>query len=171
MHRQHLSNRLQKQFWTDLRHSLRSLRRSLGFTATAVLTLALGIGASTAVFTLIHGVMLRSLRVANPEQLWTIGKTVRCCFRTGYAQNDWTLFSWDGYKQFRADTPAFELAAFQIGNTDLGVRRSGSLTPVTTANGEFVSGNFFKTFGISAWSGRVVQRWRRSGKGHPLSLL
>ena len=148
----------------DLRQTLRALRRSPVFAATAVLTLALGIGATTAVFTLIQQVMLQSLAVAKPHQLWRIGDVVTCCYSTGYtqgnhaAQNDWTLFSWEAYRRFRADTPAFEeLSAFQIGtgNGELAVRRAGSAAAVRAHMGQYVSGNFFRTFGISAWRGRL----------------
>src|SRR5437660_7584451 len=150
----------------DLHYGLRILRKSPGFTAVAVLTLARGIGATTAIFTLVQQVMLRSLPVVRPDQLWRIGDAVRCCYSNGYMQgdgsflppNDWNFFSWEAYKLFRADTPEFEdLAAFQIGeaNAQLGVRRAGSAAPVETANGEYVSGNFFKTFGISALRGRL----------------
>jgi putative ABC transport system permease protein len=150
----------------DLRYGLRMLRKSPAFTAVAVLTLALGIGATTAIFTLVQQVMLRTLPVVRPEQLWRIGDAVRCCYSNGYTEgdgkwlppNDWSFFSWETYKLFRANTPAFEnLAAFQVGvaNAHLGVRRAGSPAPVATANGEYVSGNFFETFGVSAWRGRV----------------
>jgi putative ABC transport system permease protein len=152
--------------WRDLRHTFRQLRQSPAFTTTAVLTLALGIGATTAIFTLIQQVMLRPLAVAQPGRLWRIGDSDRCCYSNGYTQGDgsflpqnsWSLFSWDAYKHFRANTPAFEnLAAFQVGeaNAHLAVRRSGSPGPVEMRDGEYVSGNFFETFGISAWRGRL----------------
>lgn len=144
------------EIWRDLRHSLRQLRRAPVFTATAVTTLALGIGATTAIFTLMDQVILRSLPVARPEQLWRIGDAARCCHAIGFQQTDWNFFSWEAYKYLRANTPAFEeLAAFQMGIAELGVRRYGSAAPIQTFNGEYVSGNFFKTFGISAWCGRV----------------
>jgi putative ABC transport system permease protein len=145
-------------------YALRRLKHSPGFTAAAVVTLALGIGATAAVFTLIQQVMLRSLAVAKPQQLWRIGDAVTCCYSTGYsqanhaAQNDWTLFSWEAYQRFRGDTAAFEqLAAFQVGtgNGYVAVRRAGSREAVQSRLGEFVSGNFFQTFGISAWRGRL----------------
>jgi predicted permease len=151
--------------FSDCHFALSQLRKSPGFTAVAVLTLVLGVGATTAIFTLVQQVMLRSLPVARPEQLWRIGDAVRCCYSDGYSQgngdglpqNDWSLFSWQAYRLFRAGTPAFDqLAAFQIGeaNAHLSVRRAGSPVPVAMANGEYVSGNFFETFGISAWRGR-----------------
>jgi predicted permease len=148
----------------DVRHALRQLRKSPGFAVTAIVTLALGIGATTAIFTLIQQVMLRSLPVAKPAELWRMGDAVSCCYAQGYTQtsedrpNDWSLFSWEAYRQFRANTPPFqELAAFEIGegNAQLAVRRAGSPAPPQTSNGEYVSGNFFRTFGLSAWRGRL----------------
>src|SRR5258706_12229063 len=64
--------------WQDLRFATRMLRKSPGFTAAVVLTLALGIGANTAIFTLIDVVMLKSLPVANPKQLYRLGEHNRC---------------------------------------------------------------------------------------------
>jgi hypothetical protein len=144
--------------WRDVRHAVRQLRRSPGFTATAVVTLAMGIGATTAIFTLLQQVMVRSLPVARPDQLWLIGDGTRCCYAKRYNQNDWTLFSLEAYRHFRAATPAFEnLAAFPIGigNAGLAVRRAGSPFPTETRIGDYVSGNFFATLGISAWRGRL----------------
>jgi putative ABC transport system permease protein len=147
-----------KDIWRDLRHAVRQLRRSPAFTATALITLALGIGGPTAIFTLVQQVMLRSLPVTRPEQLWRIGDSDSCCYSARYTQGDWNFFSWEAYKFFRANTPAFQdLAAFQVGegNAELGVRRAGSPAPAETGNGEYVSGNFFRTFGVLAWRGRL----------------
>jgi len=145
---------------TDLRDALRQLRKAPSFTATGVITLALGIGATTAIFTLVHQVMLKSLPVVKPAELWRIGDKVRCCNWGGYTQGsdgDFALFSWEAYKNFRANTPEFvDLAALQAGNAPLGVRRAGSEAPVDTRNGEYVSGNFFRTFGVQPWIGRLL---------------
>jgi putative ABC transport system permease protein len=144
----------------DLRDALRQLRKSPGFTTTAVITLALGIGATTAIFTLIHQVMLKSLPVTKPEELWRIGDKIRCCNWGGYNQGDdgdFSLFSWEAYKNFRARTPEFtDLAALQAGNAPLGVRRAGSEAAADTRNGEYVSGNFFRALGVQPWSGRLM---------------
>ncbi|HLJ78038.1 MAG TPA: ABC transporter permease [Acidobacteriaceae bacterium] len=148
----------------DVKHALRQMRRSPGFAAAAIATLALGIGATTAIFTLIEQVMLRSLPVEKPQQLWRIGDSVGCCYSNGYtqsneqAQNDWSFFSWEAYKAFRANTPGFaDLAAFEPGegNAELAVRRMGSAAAPEPRNGEYVSGSFFRTFGAAAWRGRV----------------
>ncbi len=104
--------------------------------------------------------MLKSLPVTRPDELWRIGDRVRCCNWGGYTQGDdgdFSLFSWEAYKHFRAQTPEFaDLAALQAGNAALGVRRSGSAAAAETRNGEFVSGNFFRTLGIQPWLGRLM---------------
>ena len=152
--------------WIDVRGAFRQFRKAPAFAVTAAVTLALGIGATTSVFTLVRQVMLQALPVLHPQELWRVGDAASCCYSSGYAQDteiaqdDWSLFSWEAYKHFRADTPAFEqLAAFQIGegNAELAVRRAGSRQPLDSYNGEFVSGNFFETFGISGWRGRVFR--------------
>ena len=144
----------------DLRDALRQLRKAPGFTATVVITLALGIGATTAIFTLVHQVMLKSLPVTKPEELWRIGDRIRCCNWGGYVQGsdgDFSLFSWEAYKNFREHTPEFaDLAALQAGNAPLGVRRGGSQAPADTRNGQYVSGNFFRTLGVQPWMGRLM---------------
>jgi predicted permease len=144
----------------DLREALRQLRKTPAVTTTAVITLALGIGATTAIFTLVHQVMLKSLPVTNPDELWRIGDKIRCCNWGGYTQGDdgnFSLFSWEAYRNFREHTPEFvDLAALQAGNAPLGVRRAGSRAQADTRNGQYVSGNFFRTFGVQPWIGRLM---------------
>jgi predicted permease len=143
----------------NLRLALRQLRNAPGFTITAVTTMALGIGATTAIFTLVHQVMLKSLPVTRPEELWKIGDKNLCCNWGGYAQgddNNFSLFSWEAYQNFRAHTPEFvDLAALQAGNAPLGVRKAGNRAQADTYNGQYVSGNFFRTLGVKPWIGRM----------------
>src|SRR5947208_16692964 len=98
----------------DLRYSLRQLRKSPGFTLTSIITLALGIGATTSIFTLVHAVLLKSLPVTNPDELYRLGKESRCCYQGGYSQEkEFSLVSYDLYKYLRDKTKGFsELAAF-----------------------------------------------------------
>jgi putative ABC transport system permease protein len=126
----------------DLRDALRQLRKAPGVTTTAVITLALGIGATTAIFTLVHQVMLKSLPVTNPDELWRIGDKVRCCNWGGYTQGDdgnFSLFSWEAYKHFRSHTPEFvDLAALQAA-----MPRSASVEPGRKLRRIRVTGNTY----------------------------
>ncbi|HYL92179.1 MAG TPA: ABC transporter permease [Alphaproteobacteria bacterium] len=144
------------QLLEDVRYALRQLRNAPGFTATAILTLALGIGATTAIFTLVHAVLLKSLPVAKPEELVRIGNEEHCCV-DDILQNNWSMFSFEKYRLFKENTPGFvELAAFQAGNRLIGARRVGSNQQAEAYSSEFVSGNYFSTFGISAYAGRTL---------------
>jgi len=141
----------------DIRYALRQFLKTPGFTITAILTLALGIGATTAIFTLIHAVLLASLPVVRPGELIRVGDTENCCINGGM-QDDWSLFSTEQYREFRDHTPGFSnLAAFQAGRAELGVRRAGSNHPAEALQGEFVSGNAFDVFGLKAWMGRLLE--------------
>jgi predicted permease len=144
------------QLREDARYALRQFANAPGFTATAVLTLALGIGATTAIFTLVHAVLLKFLPVAKPSELVRIGDREDCCV-SGGLRDDWSLFSYDKYKTFRDGTPGFvELAGFQAGNDLVGVRRIGSNQPAESQRSEYVSGNYFSMFGIGPYTGRVL---------------
>jgi len=142
----------------DIRYGLRMLRKNPGFTAVAVITLALGIGANTAIFTLVDAVMLRPLPVTNPGQLYRLGDNNNCCIMTG-AQNggSFVLYSYPLYEDLRDRSVEFsELAAFTPFLTDLSVRRSHASSPAEPYSGEFVSGNYFRMFGIRAIAGRAL---------------
>ena len=157
----------------DMRYALRQLRKSPGFTLTAVVTLALGIGATSAIFTLVHAVMLKSLPGTNPAELYRIGDKVHCCNWGGYTQfEEYSLFSDELYLTFRKNTPAFQdLAAFQGGSVGLAVRRAGTAQAAETRNGNFVSGNFFKTFGIGPWMGRVITDADDRDEASPVAVM
>jgi predicted permease len=154
-----------------LRYVLRQLRQSPVFTAAAVLTLSLGIGGTTAIFTLIHAVMLRSLPVADPARLYRIGDTNDCCVNGG-PQDRWGLFPFPLFEQLKANAPQFEeLAAFQAGGARLGVRRGGRPDAARPLRGEFVTGNYFATFGIGSFAGRVFTRDDDAPAAAPVAVL
>jgi predicted permease len=148
-----------EHFMQDARLALRQLRRSPGFTIVAILTLALGIGANTAVFTLVHAVLLTPLPVKDPGQLYSLGDTQLCCDTTDFAdiRDNFAMFSYPLYKQLRDNTPEFsDLAAFQTAPAHLSVRRSGAATPAEPDFGEIVSGNYFATLGVGTYAGRTL---------------
>jgi len=139
-----------------LRYALRRLRQSPGFAVVSVVTLALGIGLNTAIFTLVNAVMLQNLPVTSPELLYRLGNTNNCCVLGGF-QDSWAIYSYALYEQFRDHTPEFsDMAAFQGGLTRLSVRRSGATEPAQPYLGEFVSGNYFAMFGVGAFAGRTI---------------
>jgi predicted permease len=138
-------------FW----YALRQFRLSPVFTAAAVLTLALGIGGTTAIFTLIHAVMLRSLPVSDPGRLYRVGEGDECCVEGG-PQDRWGLVSYPLYERLKAETPEFEVVtAFQAGRWRMGVRRQGIESVARPLRSEYVTGTYFSTLGVRAFGGRV----------------
>jgi len=97
------------QFLDDVRYAMRQFAHAPGFTGTAVLTLALGIGATTAIFTLVHAVLLKSLPVASPRELYRVGDVENCCV-SGGMQDNWSIFSYEKYKTFRDHTRVLSAA-------------------------------------------------------------
>jgi predicted permease len=140
----------------EFHYAMRQFRLSPVFTATAVLTLALGIGGTTAIFTLIHAVMLRSLPVADPASLYRIGEGDDCCVEGG-TQDTWGMFSYPLFERLKQETPEFEqVAGFQAGQSRVSVRREGAETAARPLRSEYVTGNYFSTLGIGAFGGRVI---------------
>jgi len=161
-------------FWQDLRYAIRRLRQSPGFTAVCIVTLALGIGANTAIFTLVDAVMLKSLPVANPKQLYRLGDNNNCCRMTSDTQNggSWVLYSYPLYEDLRDHTPEFtELTAFEPLSTNVVVRRLGARGPAQPYQGEFVSGNYFATFGVNALAGRMLSATDDKPGAPPVAVM
>jgi predicted permease len=139
----------------EVRYALRQFWVARIFTTTAVLTLALGIGGTTAIFTLIHAVMLRSLPVGDPSRLYRIGDGDSCCVQGG-PQDRWGMFSFPLFERLKADLPEFEeVTAFQAGGGRLSVRRQNGDTTSRPLRSEYVTGNYFSTLGVGAFGGRV----------------
>jgi predicted permease len=141
----------------DVRYTLRQLLKSPGFTLTVVITLALGIGANTAVFTLVQGIFLRSLPVADPSGLYRIGDKNLCCYYTGFQKDsgEFNLFSYDLYLHLKHAAPEFEqLAAVQAGGDRFSVRIGAA--PAKSMRSEYVSGNYFTALGVGAYAGRPL---------------
>ena len=149
-----------EQIIQDVRYGLRQLPKTPGFTATAVLTLALGIGANAAIFTLVHAIILSNLPVADPHTLVRLGDKHDCCVNGGAIEDgDYSLFSTATYELLKKNVPEFhELAALQAGFAyrPVTVRRDGMQETPRSVMGEFVSGNYFRTFGLRPASGRLL---------------
>ena len=139
----------------NLRYALRQFRMSPVFTAAAILTLALGIGGTTAIFTLIHAVMLRSLPVTDPGTLYRVGDGDDCCVEGG-PQDRWGMVSFPLYERLKTQMPEFEeVTAFQAGRGQMSVRRQGAETIARPLRSEYVTGTYFSTLGVQAFGGRV----------------
>ena len=138
-----------------LRYALRQFRLSPVFTAAAILTLSVGIGGTTAIFTLIHAVMLRSLPVGNPDGLYRIGVGNNCCVQGG-PQDRWGMFSFPLHERLVAEAPEFEGT---LPRSRRPARGSGSAAIGWTerrgrSGAEFVTGNYLHDAGRPARSRR-----------------
>ncbi len=158
----------------DLGYAFRQLRKTPGFTLTVLLTLALGIGANSAIFTLVNAILLHNLPVVDPKTLIRIGDKDDCCVNGGWDdEGDYSLFATDTYTMFRKNLPEFEeLAALESGYAwrPITVRRSGPQTVARSVAATFVSGNYFRVFGLSPAAGRLFAD-ADDQKGAPITAV
>jgi predicted permease len=143
-------------FGSDLSSAARRLRETPGFTLVCVLTLALGIGGNTAVFTLVDRVLLKPLPVPRASELYRVGDTDACCVNGGF-QGSFSLFSYDLYKHLQAAAPQFaHLAAVQANARHVTIGYPGGDAPPETLNSAFVSGNYFQMLELVPAAGRLI---------------
>ena len=155
----------------NIRYALRQFRASPVFTAAALLTVALGIGGTTAIFTLIDAVMLRSLPVTDPGRLYRVGEGDDCCVEGG-PQDRWGMFSYPLYERLKTESPEFEeVAAFQAGRGRLSVRRERVESTSRPLRSEYVTGNYFSTLGVGAFGGRVFTPSDDRPAAQPVAVL
>jgi predicted permease len=144
----------------DVGYAVRTLLKTPGFTAVVILSITLGIGANTAIFSLIDAVMWRMLPVKDPESLLAVVRT-----RNGTVQNG---FTYKEYKAMREYSQLAELTAYSP--TRLNVSVDGSLEP--TIDGQMVSGNYFSLLGVTPAAGRSIgQDEDRVPNGHPVAMI
>jgi predicted permease len=159
----------------DLRHGLRTLRRSPGFTAVTVLTLALGIGANTAIFSLLDAVLLASLPVQEPEELVLFGKGEDGGLTNRFPNGSTDLFSYPFYEEVRERNEAFsEVAAllsmpWRVHGT---VNADGAGGEVEQMDVQLVSGTYFAVLGVRAGLGRTfTEADDQTPGGHPVAVV
>jgi predicted permease len=162
---------LLRHLGSDTMLSMRRLAHAPGFSLVCILTLALGIGGNTAVFTLIDRVILQPLPVERPSELYRLGDTDDCCVNSGL-KGAFSLFSYDLYTHLKQAAPEFsELAAFQANTRAITIGRPAPDTPDDTLDGAYVSGNYFRMFGLTPAAGRLIQPSDDSPSAAPVAVL
>jgi predicted permease len=159
-----------RDFLASLRYALRQFRNAPVFTAAAVVTLSLGIGGTTAIFSLMHTVMLQSLPVADPAMLYRIGEGDECCVEGG-PQDRWGMYSYPLYLRLKENLPEFEsLTAFQAGPNRMSVRRETERV-ARPLRSEYVTGSYFTTFGVRPYGGRLFLASDDQPSAPPVAVL
>ena len=163
-----------ESFFADSRFAVRMLLKNPGFACVAVLTLALGIGANTAIFTMLNAVLLSKLPVNNPQELVLFSDDPREGNLTGTESGHWYVFSYPDYLQFRERNESFQdLCAFQAGRNRVLVHVAGTkaVSSMESARGKLVSGNYFQLLGVSAVAGRTFSAEDDRAEASPAVVL
>src|SRR5438552_17767189 len=163
--------------WQDLRFALRILAKNPGFTLIAVLTLALGIGANTAIFTVLDAVLLRSLPVSHPEQLVVLSDPVEHGSSFGSEGGDRSLLAYSEFEYFRDHNEIFSdifTADSQLPEREVTIPDSSFKTGAQkeSARIRLVSGDYFATLGVTPAAGTFFTRdVDRARGGSPIAVL
>lgn len=153
---------LEASLYADLRYALRSLRKSPGFTLAGVLTLGLGIGLNTAIFSLVYGILLRPLDLPRPERLYTIWQNMEA---RGGPREEWT--SRGVFCDWRARNHAFAgLATFLEWPADL-----NGIDPPESVAGAAVSADYFSVLGVKPFLGRGFLKEEETEGKHLVAIL
>ena len=159
----------------DIRYGLRMLIKKPGFTFIAVLSLALGIGANTAIFSLLDAVMLKSLPVHEPEKLVLFGNGKDMGATNGFPYQSWDLFSYPFYRQAQQHTDVFSGVAsvLSISWTVHGfVNANDASSEIEKIEVQPVSGSYFPVLGVNAAAGRVLtEADDQNAGGHPVTVV
>jgi putative ABC transport system permease protein len=146
----------------DLKFALRQLLKNPGFTAVAVLTLALGIGANTAIFSLVNSLLIRALPVVEPQRLVVVNDST-----TTSGNQSWTYAVWDNIRQ---RSQSFD-GAFAWSSQRFNLAAGGESQPV---DGMYVTGDYFPALGVPALIGRTVTMAddvRGGGQDGPVAVI
>ena len=155
----------------DFRVAIRRLRQQPAFSLVVILTLALGLGANAAIFTLINALILRPLPVPRPNELFRVGDTNDCCVNSGWPGAGFSLFSFRLFEHLRANLSEFDdLAGFQANLMPVSLRRAGAAAS-QSVNGQFVTANYFQMLRIAAIAGRVLRSDDDRPGGTPVAVL
>jgi predicted permease len=167
--------RLEDEMFQDLRYGIRMLFKQPGFTLIAVLSLALGIGANTAIFSLLDAVLLKSLPVEEPEKLVLFGNGVDTGLNTGFPNKSWDLFSYPFYREVRQRNEVFsEVAALLCApRSPYGVvHLKGASGEAEKLNLQLVSGTYFSVLGVQASLGRTfTDADEQTAGGPPVAVV
>jgi predicted permease len=156
--------------FSNLRYALRQFRHTPVFTTAAVLTLAIGIGGTTAIFSLIDAVMLRSLPVGDPAQLYRVGDGTDCCV-IGGTQDHWGMYSYRLYERLQLEMPEFEsTTAFEAARDQMTVRRNTE-SSARLLTSEYVSGSYFSVLGLRPYLGRLFTAEDDRSAAQPAAVL
>src|SRR5690348_16732144 len=143
-----------KRLWQDVRYAARALRRTPAFTLAAIVTLALGLGANTAIFSLLNAVLLEPLRVPHPEELVVLNERVPHSTDAAGATSATAQFSLPQYERFGASVPAESIAATSyVARMTARLDREHGFEPVAV---QLVTPSFFPLLGVSSAAGRLL---------------